>query len=370
MAIIDSGIDHDHPELDVRSGTDCTGGGPFSGSCSGTAPADGDDDNGHGTHVAGTAAAIDNGEGVVGVAPGARLHAVKVLSSSGSGYTSWVIAGIDHVTANANTIEVANMSLGGSGTDDGKSCAQTQNAQKKAICNSVDAGIVYVVAAGNDDVDAAGSTPANHPDVITVSALADFDGLAGGLGATTCRSDRDDTLADFSNWGATVELAAPGTCIRSTVPGGGYATYSGTSMASPHVAGAAALLASGPNKPAGRTDVLAIRQELIDTGNLDWTDESGDGFKEPLLDVSTFSPTLIPSAGDGGGDGGTVGWGLQATGRKVKGSQAVDLAWAKAAAGDATAVDVYRDGTRIAAGTANDGAYTDSIGRKGGGSYT
>lgn len=72
----------------------------------------------------------------------------------------------------------------------------------------------------------------------------------------------------------------------------------------------------------------------------------------------------------GGGDGGTVGWGLQATGRKVKGSQAVDLAWATAAAGDATAVDVYRDGTRIAAGTANDGAYTDSIGRKGGGSYT
>ncbi|MDQ3409929.1 MAG: hypothetical protein M3469_08120, partial [Actinomycetota bacterium] len=110
--------------------------------------------------------------------------------------------------------------------------------------------------------------------------------------------------------------------------------------------------------------------------NLDWTDESGDGFKEPLLDVSTFSPTLIPSAGDGGGDeggggdGGTVGWGLQATGRKVKGSQAVDLAWATAAAGDATAVDVYRDGARIAAGTANDGAYTDSIGRKGGGSYT
>ncbi|MDQ3611143.1 MAG: S8 family peptidase, partial [Actinomycetota bacterium] len=368
VAVIDTGIDYDHPELDVRSGTNCTGGGPFKQSCSGTAPADGDDDNGHGTHVAGSAAAIDNGAGVVGVAPGARLHAVKVLDSSGSGWTSWIIAGIDHVTKNAATIEVANMSLGGSGTDDGKSCTDTTDAQKKAICSSVGAGVVYAVAAGNEDKDAAGSTPANHPDVITVSALADFDGQPGALAKPTCRTDQDDTLADFSNFGPKVEIAAPGVCILSTVPGGGYDTYSGTSMASPHVAGAAALLASTSN-PGDRTGVMAIRDKIVSSGNLQWTDDSGDGIKEPLLDVSTFSATLIGSSGGGGdegGDPGTTTFSLGATGYKVKGVQKADLSWSGATSDN---VDVYRNGTKITT-TANDGAYTDNINNKGGATYT
>ncbi len=365
--MIDTGIDYDHPELDVRSGTNCTGGGPSKQSCSGTAPADGDDDNGHGTHVAGSVAAIDNGAGVVGVAPGARLHAVKVLSSSGSGWTSWIIAGIDYVTKNAATIEVANMSLGGSGTDDGKSCDATADAQKKAICESVDAGVVYAVAAGNEDKDAAGSTPANHPDVITVSALADFDGQPGALGGPTCRADQDDTLADFSNWGSQVEIAAPGVCILSTVPGGGYDTYSGTSMASPHVAGAAALLASTSN-PADRAGVMAIRDKIVSSGNSQWTDDSGDGVLEPLLDVSTFSATLIGSSGGGGGGGdpGTTTFSLSASGYKVKGLQKVDLAWSGTTS---QSVDVHRDGTKIAT-TDNDGAYTDNIDKKGGATYT
>ena len=369
VAVIDTGIDYDHPELDVRTGTNCTGGGPRKQSCSGTAPADGDDDNGHGTHVAGTVAAIDNGAGVVGVAPGARLHAVKVLSGSGSGWTSWIIAGIDYVTKNAATIEVANMSLGGSGTDDGKSCSATTDAQKKAICNSVDKGVVYAVAAGNEDKDAAGSSPANHPDVITVSALADFDGASGGLGSPTCRADQDDTLADFSNWGSQVEVAAPGVCILSTVPGGGYDTYSGTSMASPHVAGAAALLAS-TNNPDSRNEVIAIRDEIVAKGNSLWTDESGDGTKEPLLDVSTFSASLIGSSGGGGGGGsdpGTSDFSVSATGYKVKGLQKVDLSWSGATS---TNVDVFRDGAKIATIPANDGAYTDNIDKKGGGTYT
>jgi subtilisin family serine protease len=290
VAVIDTGIDLDHPDLNVFRSVNCSGGSPFKQSCG----SGGDDDNNHGTHVAGTIGALDNGFGVVGVAPGARLWAVKVLRSDGSGYISWIIAGIDYVTANKDSIEVANMSLG---------CECSSSAMDSAIANSVAAGVVYAVAAGNSDKDAATFSPANHPDVVTVSALADFDGALGGSGSPTCRSDQDDTLADFSNWGNKIEIAAPGVCILSTVPGG-YATYSGTSMASPHVAGAAALLAS-KNNPSNKTDVENIRSTLINNGNFNWIDDSGDGIKEPLLDVSNttvFDPVLIAGSGGGGGN--------------------------------------------------------------------
>jgi subtilisin family serine protease len=147
-------------------------------------------------------------------------------------------------------------------------------------------GVVYVVAAGNSDKDASTFSPANHPDVVTVSALADFDGVPGGLGSPTCRTDEDDTLANFSNFGSLVEIAAPGVCINSTWLNGGYNTISGTSMASPHVAGAAAVIIATSGKPTNKTGALAVRQKLIDTGNFNWTDDSGDGIKEPLLDLS------------------------------------------------------------------------------------
>jgi subtilisin family serine protease len=279
VAVIDTGIDYTHPDLNVVARTDCTGGGPMNQTC---VDGSGSDGNGHGTHVAGTIGALDNGVGVVGVAPGARLHAVKVLSNSGSGYMSWIVAGIDWVTAHAGTIEVANMSLG---------CECSSAALDQAISSSVAAGVVYAVAAGNNDKDAATFSPANHPDVITVSALADFNGLAGGGAAPTCRSDQDDTLADFSNWGSKVEIAAPGVCILSTWKGGGYNTISGTSMASPHVAGAAALLkASGVSAPA------TVRSLLVAKGNPNWSDDSDDGFEEPLLDVGdsgVFAPATV-----------------------------------------------------------------------------
>jgi len=281
VAVIDTGIDLDHPDLNVVASVNCSGGSPFKGKCGNG----GDDDNGHGTHVAGTIGALDNDFGVVGDAPGARLWAVKVLRSNGSGYISWIVAGIDYVTANADQIEVANMSLG---------CECSSSAMDTAIANSVAAGVTYAVAAGNSAKDASTFSPANHPDVITVSALADFDGAPGGLAAATCRSDQDDTLADFSNFGSSVEITAPGVCILSTVPGG-YDTFSGTSMASPHAAGAAAILAaSGISNPAD------IRTTLINKGNLVWTDDSGDGIQEPLLDVSdttVFAPATVP--GDG-----------------------------------------------------------------------
>lgn len=291
VAVIDTGVDWEHPHLNVVGGVNCASGSVFRPSCSGN----GDDDHYHGTHVAGTIAAIDNGLGVVGVAPGARLHAVKVLNSQGSGYTSWIIAGIDWVAARASTIEVANMSLGGSGYS---------QAQYDAIQKAVNKGVAFAVAAGNSDADAANFSPAAFNNVLTVSALADFDGKPDALGSPTCRADQDDTLADFSNWGSAVDIAAPGVCILSTYPieKGGYGTISGTSMASPHAAGALALLASkGYTRSA--SGVANLYTQVINAGNNNWTDDSGDGTKERLLDVSNsmlFNPRLV--AGSGGGE--------------------------------------------------------------------
>jgi subtilisin family serine protease len=288
VAVIDTGIDFQHPELNVMGGINCTLGTLFSAVC-GTG---GDDDHYHGTHVAGTIGAIDNGSGVVGVAPGARLWAVKVLNKRGSGYSSWIIAGIDWVAANAATIEVANMSLGGSGFS---------QAEYDAIQGAVNKGVAFAVAAGNEDDDANNYSPGGFDNVLSVSALADFDGIPGGLGSPTCRTDQDDTQADFSNWGPEVDIAAPGVCILSTYPleKGEYGTISGTSMASPHVAGALALLASR-NNPGNATDVYALYNQIKSTGNFNWTDDSGDGIKEPLLDVSNaaiFNPVLVSTSG-------------------------------------------------------------------------
>jgi subtilisin family serine protease len=281
VAVLDTGIDFQHPDLNVMGGVNCSGGSPFNNSCS----PGGDDDHYHGTHVAGTIGALDNGIGVVGVAPGARLWAVKVLKSNGSGYTSWIVAGIDWVVGEGY-IEVINMSLGGSGVS---------RAYETAIDAAVASGVVVVVAAGNDASDANNYSPAYVDSAITVSALADFDGVGGGSAAPTCRDDQDDTLADFSNWGTAVDIAAPGVCIRSTYPleKGEYGTISGTSMAAPHVAGAAALLASTGLSPAD------IRDAFIQMDNSGWTDDSPDEITEPLLDVSTFGATLIATGGGG-----------------------------------------------------------------------
>ncbi|SDI46871.1 Serine protease, subtilisin family [Actinokineospora alba] len=269
VAVIDTGVAQ-HPDLNVVARTNCVN----STTCTNNSGAD---DHGHGTHVAGTIGARDDGAGVVGMAPGARIWSAKVLGSGGSGSLSGVTAGVDWVAANAAEIEVANMSLG---------CDNcTDAALGQAITNAVAKGVVFVVAAGNNHKDAKTFFPANLPDVVTVSALADFNGKPGGGASSTCRADQDDTLADFSNFGSTVEIAAPGTCINSTHLNGGYKVLSGTSMAAPHVAGAAGLLTANGNRATGRDGVLAVRQRLIDTANTDWTDDSGDNVKEPLLDV-------------------------------------------------------------------------------------
>ena len=276
VAVIDTGADLTHPDLNIYSAG--------AKNCS-IGAINANDMNGHGTHVSGTIGAIDNGSGVVGMAPGARIWPVKVLTDAGSGLNSDVICGIDYVTAHASQIEVANMSLGGSGSDDGNCGNTNQDAMHKAICRSVAAGITYAVAAGNDSEDAANSTPAAYDEVITVSALSDFNGVPGGGAPSTCRSDVDDTFADYSNFGSDVDIIAPGTCIYSTWMLGGYNTISGTSMATPHVTGGAALYkATHPTATPAQ-----VKSALQSAGTLDWNNsDDGDNTKERLLDVSTY----------------------------------------------------------------------------------
>ena len=275
IAIMDTGIDLDHPDLNVfREKT----------FVSGTTTAN--DDDGHGTMVAGVAAAKDDSNAVVGMAPGARLWAIKVLDSNGDGFDSDIIAGVDYVTANAGEIDTVNLSFGGDGPD---------NALHTAIANSVAAGVTYVAAAGNEDQDAASQVPASYPEVITVSAIVDTDGKCGGLGFSTTAGN-DDTLADFSNFGTVVDIAAPGVIVKTTAMGGSTASFSGTSASTPHVTGAAALYES--THPG--TAPSAIRDALRNSGSTASTvcDGKGHGYftgdkdssPEPLLYMASGSP--------------------------------------------------------------------------------
>lgn len=278
IAILDTGIDIDHPDLNVFQAVSFAGGNP-------------DDGMGHGTHVAGTAAAKDDGVGVVGVAPGARLWAVKVCNNGGSCSRSDIIAGIDYVAQHGREIEVANMSLGGVGSDDGACGTTDGDAEHEAICAAVDSGVVFVVSAGNAQTDASRTVPAAYDEVVTVSALADFDGRPGGLAAPTCMADEDDSRANFSNYGPDVDLMAPGVCIESTWKQGGFNTISGTSMAAPHVTGTVALYAARnhPDGLSGRADVESVMSHVVGAG-IDPKDACGlavfddpDGIPEPIV---------------------------------------------------------------------------------------
>jgi subtilisin len=269
IAVLDTGVDPSHPDLHVAGGTNCVSPGvPFT------------DANGHGTHVAGTAAALDNGVGVVGVAPGARLWGIKVLSDAGVGLSSASICGIDWAVGHGG-IEVINMSLIGGGREY-PDCGRGIDAQHQAVCRAVASGIAFAVAAGNESVDAATRVPAAYDEVITVSALSDLDGKAGGVGKNTCTRDRDDAFASYSNFGQDVDLIAPGTCIYSTYAAGRYALMNGTSMATPHVSGAIALYrATHP----GATPTQ-VKTALLGAATDDWewpTAQDPDGIKEPLL---------------------------------------------------------------------------------------
>ena len=268
VAVIDTGITKS-ADLNVVGGVNCLSGSRKNYK----------DGNGHGTHVAGTIGARDDASGVVGVAPGARLWAVRVLDNEGSGSMSSVICGIDYVASKASTIEVANMSLGGLGS--AGSC--TDGGMREAICNATSAGVTFVAASGNNSSDTATQAPAAYPEVITVSALADFDGYQGGVGSPSCRYDVDDSFANFSNYGDEVDIIAPGVCITSTWNDGTLVTISGTSMAAPHVAGAAALY----KQYYPQASPESVKNALLSAGTYNWdASDDRDGIKEPLLDVS------------------------------------------------------------------------------------
>lgn len=271
VAVIDTGIDLTHPDLqaNILGGKNCV---PRSSSYA--------DGNGHGTHVAGTIAAINNTIGVVGVAPKAKLWSVRVLDNNGSGTWSSVICGIDFVTSQASHIRVANMSLGGTGTSD--NCASpTVSALHRAICNSVAAGVTYVVAAGNESDDVKNHVPAAYPEVIAASALTDSNGKACGGGASTGYG-ADDAFASFSNYATLLAdtgriIGAPGVNILSTWKGGGLNTISGTSMATPHVSGAAALyLQAHPGSTPAQ--VLAGLLGVAEQKNVNMNNECMSGF--------------------------------------------------------------------------------------------
>ncbi|MDQ3493438.1 MAG: S8 family serine peptidase [Chloroflexota bacterium] len=290
VAILDSGI-ADHRDLAIAGGYDCVS--PF--------PDAWRDRYGHGTHVAGIVAAIDDGAGVVGVAPGARLWAVKILDDNDMGTLSSFLCGIDWVMGQRDPldptrplIEVANMSVSSrlTGADDRDCGTPAGDAVHMAICASVADGTTYVAAAGNQGYDARDRLPAAYDEVITVSAMADYDGRPGGSGDQddvcdwTAR-DADDAFAGFSNYGADVDIMAPGKCILSTFLGKRWAWMSGTSMATPTVAGAAALyISEHPGVRPGQ-----VRQALRHKATLDWLVETDpDGDPDPLLDVAQFAP--------------------------------------------------------------------------------
>ena len=283
IAIIDTGIWYDpaasrsHEDLNLRKVTDCTSAifYPLFGSC---VPG-GVDGNGHGTHVAGIAAARDNGIGSRGIAPGATLWSFKALDDSGSGYMGSILAAVDLVAANSDQIDVANMSL---------SFVGESQALTDAIDAAVAQGVVFVVAAGNDSHDASLSSPASVDSAITVSSVSDYDGISGGLAAETCYPDVDDQFAVYSNFGSKVDIAAPGTCIYSTWLNDGYNTATGTSMASPTVAGAVArYLHDNSLDLTTAAEVAAVRDTLVN-GGMPQNGACGfggdtDGYAEPLL---------------------------------------------------------------------------------------
>ncbi|SFB58402.1 Peptidase inhibitor I9 [Amycolatopsis marina] len=215
--IVDTGVLTDHATFGGR----VSGGKDFIDNDD-----DATDENGHGTHVAGTVGGKE-----YGVAKGVKIVPVRVLDANGSGTTAQVVAGIDWVAENASGPSVANMSLGGSVDD----------ALDEAVRGAVEKGVTFGVAAGNSSEDASGYSPARVAEAITVAA-----------------SDKQDAQADFSNHGSVVDIYAPGVNITSAWSDGAENTISGTSMATPHVVGAAALhLAGNPDAtPAQVADAL------------------------------------------------------------------------------------------------------------------
>ncbi|WP_458190623.1 S8 family serine peptidase [Haladaptatus sp. NG-WS-4] len=262
IAIIDTGIDTDHPDLQANLGT----GASFVDYTSSW-----NDDNGHGTHCAGIADAVDNSTGVIGISTAATLHAAKVLDGSGSGYASDVAAGIVWVADQG--YDVGSLSLGS---------RQSSSVIKDACTTAYENGVLLVAAAGNDGPgNNSVGYPAAYQACIAVSA-----------------TNKDDTLPRWSSRGSEVELAAPGANILSTYNDGGYTSLSGTSMACPHVSGAGGqLMANSYTNSEARQRLRATAEDI----GLP-REEQGYG----LLDVenAVLGTTTGDNLNDGSGDSG------------------------------------------------------------------
>ena len=312
VAEIDTGIRHltspmVENELNVGGGVDCAD-DDKRGETDPSAWKD-VDPGGHGSHVAGIIGAINNGEGVVGVAPDVTLWSVRVFDNDLQGSEATVACGLDWVAqthsmasppAGSQPIDVANLSLRGPRTGNGpEGCvANDPDVEHVAVCGAWNAGVTLVVAAGNESMDAKDVVPAAYDQVITVAALSDFDGAPGGAGSETCAGPRgheaDDSFARYSNFGEDVDLVAPGTCIVSLNKSGtlsGTRVLSGTSMAAPHVTGAAArYIAAVFNATAERPTPDEVRSALRATAGFDWNGSSDpDGTPDRLLNVAALS---------------------------------------------------------------------------------
>jgi subtilisin family serine protease len=346
IAIMDTGIDLDHPDLvnaiDQGLGKNCVS--------PALSPNDG---YGHGSHVAGTAAAPLNGVGVVGVAPEARLVAVKVFDDAGNSSESLVLCGFEHVLSlnadgdPANDVDVLNMSFG-----EQRSWGDCiTDALHTAVCNAYAAGITMVAGAGNSAVDAGSFVPAAFSEVIGVSALADFDAAPGGLAGCGLVPDLgwfdcDDTFAFFSNFGPSVDVMAPGVSVYSTYAGGGYSTNSGTSMATPHVSGVAALMAALTPTPSPATVLALLRQsgecpngsvsgvDASCSGQGTWVDDP-DGIPEPMVNALRAAQAV------GGGPPVPVAPGAPNLTSATGGNGSVALAWTPPASDGGSPVTNY-----------------------------
>jgi len=249
--VLDTGIDYGNPDFAGRIGKGASAFGPSA-----------QDDNGHGTHVAGTIASRK-----YGVASGVTIHPVKVLDRNGSGHVSTIIAGMNWVAANAPAHSVVNMSLAGTYN-------QAVNNAARAL---VDRGFVVVAAAGNDDDDARHHSPASEPSVLTVGAV-----------------DQHDRDTHFSNYGPRLDLYAPGAQIRSDAVHGGSATMSGTSMAAPHVSGAAAVYwALHPNASVRQVSTAIISQATRGAIAFPYGQH---GSPNTILNVGWAAPVAVPTA--------------------------------------------------------------------------